>query len=133
MRMGSGSTGLVAGALALLAGAGPLRAEDCAKAATQTDLNICAGQARAAADAALNATYGALVAAPTMADRLDRLRAAERAWVGYRDAQCAFEGARFEGGSMQPMAVDGCAEALTRRRTTELREALACAKEGGPC
>lgn len=121
------------GALALLAATGPLRAADCAKATTQTDLNACAGQARGAADAALNAAYGDLVKEPSMADRLDRLRAAERAWVAYRDAQCAYEGAEYQGGSMQPMVVDGCAEALTERRTAALRKALSCAKSGGPC
>ncbi len=131
----------MAGALALVAGAGAgagaapvaARTEDCAKATTQTDLNICSGQARAAADEALNAAYGALVREPSLAERLDRLRAAERAWVAFRDAQCAFEGAAYDGGSMQPMVVNGCAEALTKRRTAELRKALACAKGGEPC
>ena len=127
------TTGLSLGALALLAAAGPLRAADCAKATTQADMNICAAERRAGADAALNAAYGALVREPGLADRLDRLRAAERAWVAYRDAQCAFEGSQYEGGSMQPMAVDGCAEALTGRRTAELRKVLACEKDGAGC
>ena len=66
-----------------------------------------------------------------MADRLDKLRAAERAWVDYRNAQCTFEGASAEGGSMQPMVIAGCAKALTLRRTAELKAILAC--DGTPC
>ncbi len=80
-----------------LALAGPLRAQDCAKATTQAAMNICAVQSRAAADDALNAAYGALVKEPAMAGRLDKLRAAERSWVAYRDAECAFEGVGIRG------------------------------------
>lgn len=126
-------TGLAAGALATLAVAGPSRAADCTRATTQTDMNICAARSRAAADETLNATYGTLLKEPSMADRLDRLRAAERAWIGYRDAQCAFEGSGYAGGSMQPLVIDGCAEALTQRRTAELKRALSCAKDGAGC
>ncbi len=131
--MGSTRMGLAAGTLAIFAMAGPLRAQDCARATTQTAMNICAVQSRAAADDALNTAYGALVKEPSMADRLDKLRAAERSWVAYRDAECAFEGSGYEGGSMQPMVIEGCAQGLTEHRTAELKKALACAKDGGPC
>ena len=113
--MGSSRMGLAAGALA------------------QLDMNLCAAQNRAAADEALNAAYGALVKEPSMAERLDKLRAAERSWVAFRDAECAFEGSAYEGGSMQPMVIEGCAEALTKRRTAELTSDLACARDPAKC
>ena len=131
--MGSRRMGSAAGALALFAAMGSPRAQDCANAKTQIDINICAAQNRAAADGALNAAYGALVEEPLMADRLDKLRAAERSWVAYRDAQCAFEGSGYEGGSMQPAVVDGCAEALTKRQTAEMKKLLACARNETGC
>lgn len=131
--MGPRRTGLAAGVLAMLAAAGPLRAADCDKAQTQVDLNSCAEGGFRTADAALNTVYGQLLKEPAMTARLDRLKAAERAWVGYRDAECAFEGSEYEGGSMQPMVIAGCAQGLTEHRTAELKKALACAKDGGPC
>ena len=126
---------LAACALAALAAAGPspARAADCSKPVTQTAVTICAAQDRVGADEALNAVYGKLVKEPSLAGRLDTLRAAERAWVAYRDAQCAFEGSEVEGGSMQPMVVDGCATTVTRQRTAALRSALACARDGAGC
>ena len=108
-------------------------AADCAKAVTQTDLNVCAGEAFKAADAGLNAAYGDLLKEPALASRLDGLRASERAWVAYRDAECAFEGSAYDGGSMQPMVAANCAETLTKRRTADLKAALACARGPEGC
>ncbi len=131
--MGSRRMGLAAGALAMLAAAGPLRAAECDKAQTQADLNICAEGGFRKADAELNAVYGLLLKEPEMVPRLDRLKAAERAWVGYRDAQCAFAGSANEGGSMQGMVVQSCARGLTERRTAELKSDLACSRNPSTC
>ena len=119
--------------VALMVAAGPARALDCATDLTQTAMNICAERDFEAADAALNAEYGSLVKETALADRLGKLRAAERAWVDYRTTQCAFEGSAVDGGSMQPMVVTGCAKVLTERRTAELKTALTCAHDPSTC
>jgi len=81
------------------------------------------------ADAAMNVQYRATVAAvKRRAARAGRgdggqaaLLAAQRAWLRYRDAECAPANNPFQGGSAEPMAADQCLSALTRQRTERLR------------
>lgn len=121
------NTGLAVGiAAAFLLASPAARALDCARAGSQSDLTRCSGARFARADAALNAVYGRMIEDPALADRLDKLRTAERAWVEYRKDQCAFEASQAEGGSLQPMLDADCASALTERRTKELSDVLAC-------
>jgi uncharacterized protein YecT (DUF1311 family) len=53
-----------------------------------------------------------------------RLRAAQRAWMAFRDAECAVAGYEALGGSMESMLVSGCVAQLTKRRAAELRQML---------
>ena len=105
-----------------LAGSHDAAAAVCGDDATQRDLNACADQDFRAADARLNDTYRQLVA--SLRDRPDMvvmLTKAERAWVSFRDAECAFAGSEFEGGTMQPMAISGCLAQVTTEREKMLR------------
>ncbi|GEN27777.1 hypothetical protein HVA01_14230 [Halovibrio variabilis] len=73
-----------------------------ASANTQTELSQCTAQAYQAADNELNAVYQTLVS--RLEDNLvslEKLRVAQRAWIGFRDAECAFESSAVEGGSAQ--------------------------------
>jgi len=46
---------------------------------------------------------------------------AERAWLGFRDAQCEFEGVASQFGGTMPMAVvTDCKADLTKRRADSL-------------
>lgn len=45
----------------------------------------------------------------------------QRAWLKFRDAQCAIEGGEVAGGSMQPMVVAQCKAGLTTQRAAQLR------------
>jgi uncharacterized protein YecT (DUF1311 family) len=94
---------------------------DCAHAMAQQDMNICADKDYQKADAALNRAYKAAMAGLGAPDR-DLLRASERAWIGYRDAQCTFENAPNQGGSIYPMVYAGCLTTLTKARTKELKD-----------
>lgn len=90
-------------------------------------MNVCAGEAYAAADAELNTAYKQIVARLAGdPDGLAALRAAERAWVAFRDAECAFQSSGVEGGSIYPMVQAGCLEGLTRDRLEALNGYLAC-------
>ncbi|HEX8557638.1 MAG TPA: lysozyme inhibitor LprI family protein [Pyrinomonadaceae bacterium] len=96
---------------------------DCEDPKTQSELNVCADRKFSAADAELNRAYSQL------ASRLEErwragLKAAEVAWLKYRDANCEYETALYEGGSMRPMLFSLCMERMTRARTAELREQL---------
>jgi uncharacterized protein YecT (DUF1311 family) len=94
---------------------------DCAHAMTQQDMNICADKDYRRADAELNRVYRKTIAGQDGHSR-DLLRASERAWIGFRDAQCRFESAENEGGTIYPLVYGGCLTALTMARTKQLKE-----------
>jgi uncharacterized protein YecT (DUF1311 family) len=105
-------------------------AQDCTRAATQSELNVCAEQGLAKSDAALNAAYRRIMAR-LKGDAAARnlLVAAQRAWLGFRDAECAFAASGVSSGSAYPMVVTKCRDELTQDRTKTLRADLAC-REG---
>ncbi len=127
----------------------PVPGWNCKDPIAQQEMNWCAGQDYAAADAELNAQWKITVEAMKRRDaevgeefgplnpaipregaaarmaytgHFTALLEGQRAWLAYRDAQCRLEGYQFLGGSAQPMIVSGCLAALTRHRTKELRD-----------
>jgi uncharacterized protein YecT (DUF1311 family) len=103
---------------------------NCKDPQTQTDMTICAGRDLADADKALNTQYQltrkALKArdadaSPEFKGGEEALVKAQRAWIAYRDAQCASVGFQARGGSMEPMLISSCEADLTRKRTAELK------------
>ncbi len=123
-------------ALMALAQATPAAATpECENPETQTAMNICAGREFERADADLNAAWKAARAFAKSADAgydyddgqpgyWDRLLAAQRAWIAYRDAHCQLSSYDARGGSMQPLLRSNCMTTLTRQRTRELRDLL---------
>jgi uncharacterized protein YecT (DUF1311 family) len=101
---------------------------------TQADLNDCASFNRAAADAALNKAYQRLLAQQGDPLPKERLKEAERAWIGYRDKQCAFEvGPQQDGGSIWPMEMSNCLEQKTAAHLRELIELGRCEAGASAC
>lgn len=112
---------------------------NCANPQAQQEMNYCAGQDAARADAELNTVYRTAIADAQAADRdyaqamggatgrdagpgeEATLRGAQRAWVAFRDANCRLESFEARGGSMQPMIDGNCRATLTRARAAELR------------
>jgi uncharacterized protein YecT (DUF1311 family) len=111
--------------LGFMASAANAQTVDCANASTQLAMNECAERSFKAADAELNSTYKALTQKVTKPG-LAKLKSAERAWIAYRDAQCAFETAGTEDGSIHPMVVSSCLEGLTRAQTKRLAGQMNC-------
>ncbi len=102
--------------------AAPYPVEDCSRFTVQADLNKCAAANLAAADAALNAVNRRLMAQQDDKASKDRLADVERAWLAYRDKECAFEvGPQHEGGSIWPMEMSNCLEQKTADRLRELK------------
>jgi uncharacterized protein YecT (DUF1311 family) len=94
----------------------------------QIEMTTCAGDNENAADAALNTLYQKLMKAQDDAKSKAQLRDLERAWIAYRDKQCAFEiGPREESGSIWPMEMAMCMEQKTAARIRELTPLAACA------
>ncbi|MGY2460821.1 lysozyme inhibitor LprI family protein [Vreelandella sulfidaeris] len=99
----------------------------CDNATTQAELTECSAQAYHTADDALNEAYQVLVdQLSNNVASLEKLRAAQRAWIGFRDAECAFESSAVEGGSAQPMIRNRCLESVTQARTQTLLEHARC-------
>ena len=106
-------------------GCAAAQAADCGSAnLSQTDLDVCAGDAFKKADAELNARYKKIVAC--LKDDAKPLAEAQRAWVKFRDAECKFQGSATEGGSAQPMVVAECLQSVTAERSKDLNYYLTC-------
>jgi uncharacterized protein YecT (DUF1311 family) len=58
--------------------------------------------------------------APEYAVREERLRAAQRAWIAFRDAECALEYAQWGMGSMRLLSGASCLSTMTFQRVTDL-------------
>lgn len=98
--------------------------DPCANAQTQMELNECQAREYKKADAALNTVYKQLMAKVDDEGERSALKAAQLAWIKYRDANCEFESYLNKGGTMYSMVYDGCLTALTQERTRHLRDLL---------
>jgi uncharacterized protein YecT (DUF1311 family) len=99
------------------------------KAMTQTDMHICANEEATRVDAELNRVYRDLLSkAKKDPVALAKIRAAERAWIAYRDAYIdamyPAKDKQAHYGSMFPMEVDLLGAKLTRQHIAALEEML---------
>jgi uncharacterized protein YecT (DUF1311 family) len=101
-------------------------AGECSSAGTQGALNDCFDRIRQSADDELNRVYQDLIDRVADQSAKTALREAERAWISYRDKECAFELHNGGGGSAYPMSFAICVTAKTRARTKELADVLHC-------
>ncbi len=77
-------------------------------------MDECAAASFRKADAALNNTYRQIMSRLKNDENAKRqMTAAQRAWIGFRDAECAFAASKVAGGSAYGMAVTSCKEELT--------------------
>ena len=122
----------------MLGGQEPAHAEDaeppidCEKATATFELNFCAGKELTKADAELNEVYAKVLARipaissepPYDAKSFEAaLRASQRAWVAYRDADCnGLVPMSWNGGTATSGEVLGCMTSKTKERTKDLLE-----------
>lgn len=95
--------------------------DNCDEPATQLDMNLCAKAFHAEEDARLNEVYQSLKD-NLSADRQAKLVAAEKAWIAFRDQNCAFVRQQVSGGSIEPSIYYGCLSQITASRTAELQQ-----------
>ena len=98
----------------------PKKNDPCADPQSQAEMTQCAVNAYKAADTALNQVYPKLMALLDDEEKA-QLKAAQTAWLKYRDANCDFVADQYKGGSMRPMIYAGCLEDVTKKRTSELK------------
>ena len=108
------------------------------KAVTQLDVNACAGEQFAAADAELNRVYKAILE-KYKGDALfiEKLRAVQRAWLAYRDAEIEAKYPHAKDPHVYGSSLGMCdplyRAQLTQERIKKLREWLDGSEEGDVC
>jgi uncharacterized protein YecT (DUF1311 family) len=105
---------------------------DCASATDQATLTQCANNSLKASDAKLNQTFRALQAKVSKPGK-DKLQKAQRAWIAWRDAQCAFDSSGSSDGSVHGMVLASCLDDLTKAQTKLLDSQLHCQEGDTAC
>jgi uncharacterized protein YecT (DUF1311 family) len=105
---------------------------NCAKAASTVEMNFYADRDFKAADNALNATYSAALDSLKTRDLEkpydagsfeEAMRASQRTWVAYRDADCKdLVAQEWSGGTGATSAILQCMTDMTIQRTKEIRQ-----------
>ncbi|MEF3697233.1 lysozyme inhibitor LprI family protein [Desulfolutivibrio sp.] len=92
------------------------------KAMDTASIGQCTTTARQQWDKELNAAYAALMQALEPGAR-EALKASERAWIGFRDAEIKFLRERFstQDGTIWPLVEEAQVVDLTRKRAIQLR------------
>jgi uncharacterized protein YecT (DUF1311 family) len=99
------------------------------RAKTQAAMNVCASNEVTRADEELNRVYKKLLSNATkQPDAADKIKAAERAWVSYRDAfieaMYPATNKQAEYGSIYPMEAALLRAKLTKRQVSALNELM---------
>ncbi len=99
------------------------------KANTQSEMTACASDEAARVDAKLKTTYRALLARVTsQPEALAKIKAAERAWIAYRDAYIdatyPAKNKAIEYGTIYPLDVTLLRAKLTWRQVAALEDML---------
>jgi uncharacterized protein YecT (DUF1311 family) len=97
--------------------------DPCPGSNSQHELNRCAARARDKADAELNKVYRELMKDMGATERA-KLRAAQLAWIKFRDTQCDYESVGNKGGSIYPMVFSFCLAKITTPRVKQLQDIL---------
>ncbi len=107
------------------------RQDSCHDAAkSNQEMIACEYQAYENADKLLNSEYQAIVKSlKTESDEykketLNRLKAAQVAWIAFRDANCSLEATDMLGGSGENLVRAGCLSGATKARVLELVKLL---------
>jgi len=112
----------------------------CDREVSQFEMNMCSSEQYRKSDARLKAIYTKAlhIMEEDLADArrdtdadlvkyqrtaIQKLKAAEQAWIQYRDLHCDAAGQQYEGGSMQPMVVSDCLKQATDHRIEEIKQA----------
>ena len=126
-------TAFLAAALAAVVPASEANADACDNATGgQAGLDECYAKVAKKADAELNKLYKEIEARLTDdPDTRKLLVTAQRAWIGFRDAECALRGSGD--GSVAPMNYAICQASLTEDRIADFKDDLDCAEGDVTC
>lgn len=121
------NTGLIALGFSLMANAALVQAADCDSLTNQNAINQCISNEYKSSDAELNKLYKEIsTRLKDNADTLKALRTSQRAWIGFRDAECDFAAINTQGGSIHAMLITSCRNELTQARIKDFNNYLSC-------
>lgn len=95
--------------------------KDCAGAASTAEMRTCANKLYEAADAELNQVYRQLASRLADNKRRDKLKAAQQAWVAFRNKNAAFVASEAEDGTLYPLLEVTEMTSMTKQRTEQLK------------
>jgi uncharacterized protein YecT (DUF1311 family) len=102
-------------------------AEPCDSNRSQAELNNCYGAAYKKSDAILNDLYQQLLVRLKNDQVTTKLLgSAQKAWLTFRDAECAFSSSGVSGGTIYPMIHAICLDSLTTKRIADFKTYLKC-------
>lgn len=104
-------------------GTGWVSEKACQGAVTTAEMRDCVNRRYAEVDDELNRVYKQLLA-QLDPERRELLRAAQRAWIAFRDKNAAFVASEVEGGTLYPIIEISERASMTERRIEELKERL---------
>ena len=105
---------------------------ECDNAMTQLEMNQCASESYAHADAALKQAYADVQRRSQTSQRL-LLEKAQQHWLAYREANCEFQNYNAQEGSVGPMVLALCLTEETQARVSFLKRMLGCPEGDVSC
>ena len=92
---------------------------NCKSPQTTLEMNVCSSQEFEGADKKLNQVYKQLQAKISSRQK-QRLTAAQRTWIKFRDENCDYAKGQFEGGSLAASTYGYCRARVTQERIKDL-------------
>lgn len=103
------------------------QSDPCANADSQAAINECMSNVYKKADISLNIVYKqASSRLKNNTEQHSKLVEAQRAWLKFRDAECAFSTGSAGTGSASSMISMTCLTSLTEQRTKQLHDYMQC-------
>ncbi|CDM96336.1 lysozyme inhibitor LprI family protein [Limnospira fusiformis KN01] len=96
----------------------------CNPKGSMAEMKKCADDDYRVADRKLNEVYQQLTP-KVQGEERQRLIAAQRAWIQFRDTNCRFESAEALGGTLEGLLFTNCLTKMTTNRTAELQAYIA--------
>jgi uncharacterized protein YecT (DUF1311 family) len=116
------TAGITAGLFAQNAAPANQADNDCQDAATTSAMRACENTRYDAAQRELNSAYQSLLQHLEYSQK-QKLRAAQRAWLHFRDTNAEFQASLAQGGTLAPLIKIGTLTEMTQARASELKKA----------
>ncbi len=91
------------------------------KAISTVAIRSCIFHENEAIDKKLNIAYVKLCEILPESGQL-KLKIAQRTWLKFRGAECVFSGYQEDGGTLEPVIIDGCYLDMTKKRLSQLEK-----------